>query len=238
MLKAGSKIQIGLVGDYDAGITAHVAIPKALAFAAAGNYEVEASWLATRNLASDVEKQLQRFNGIWCVPGSPYQSMDGALNAIRFAREQRRPFLGTCGGFQHTLIEYARNVLGLADADHAESNPAAAVPLITPLACALRETGGKIRFEPGSRVREIYGCDEVTEEYNCSFGLNRRYDSIFNAGPLCATGVDGNEEVRIVELEGHPFFIATLFQPERSALRNVAHPLVRVFVKAACAQTG
>jgi CTP synthase (UTP-ammonia lyase) len=129
------------------------------------------------------------------------------------------------------LIEYARNVQGLADADHAESNPAAVVPLITPLACALREAGGKIRFKPHSRARTIYGCDEAMEEFNCSFGLNRRYDRIFKDGPLRVSGVDGNDEVRVVELDGHPFFVATLFQPERSALRDVAHPLVRAFVK-------
>jgi CTP synthase (UTP-ammonia lyase) len=238
VLKAGSKIQIGLVGDYDASVTAHVAIPKALAIAAAAEKrEVEAVWLATQILATDVESQLQRFNGIWCVPGSPYQNRGGALNAIRFAREQRRPFLGTCGGFQHTLIEYARNVRGLSEADHAESGPAAVVPLITPLVCALRETGGKIRFRPHSRAGTIYGCDEVTEEFNCGYGLNRRYDAIFKEGPLRVSGVDGNGEVRVVELNGHPFFVATLFQPERSALRDVAHPLVCAFVNAACAQT-
>jgi len=237
-LKAGAKIQVGLVGDYDAGTTAHVAIPKALAFAAtAEKHEIEAAWLPTQSLTPDAEKQLQRFDGIWCVPGSPYQNMDGALNAIRFTRERRRPFLGTCGGFQHALIEYARNVRGLAGADHAESNPAAAMPLIAPLACVLRGVGGKIRFKPQSRVRQIYGCDEAMEEFNCEYGLNSRYVAIFEEGPLRISGVDGNDEVRVVELDDHTFFVATLFQPERSALRDVAHPLIRAFVKAACAQT-
>lgn len=238
MLKEGAKTRIALVGDYDAGITAHVAIPKALAFAAAAEkHELEAAWLPTQSLTSDVEKQLQRFEGIWCVPGSPYQNMDGALSAIRFARERRRPFLGTCGGFQHALIEYARNVRGLAGADHAESNPAAAMPLITPLVCALRGAAGKIRFKPHSRVRQIYGCDEAMEEFNCGYGLNSQYDAIFEEGPLVVSAVDGNDQVRVVELDGHAFFVATLFQPERSALRDVAHPLIRAFVKAACAQT-
>src|SRR5204862_344720 len=83
------------------------------------------------------EERLSPFDAIWCVPNSPYASMEGALCAIRFARESGRPFLGTCGGFQHTIIEYARNVLGFHEADHAESNPAAALPLISRLACFL-----------------------------------------------------------------------------------------------------
>jgi len=67
------------------------------------------------------------FDGFWCVPASPYRDIDGALRAIRFAREQRRPFLGTCGGFQHAVLEYARNVLGWADAEHGELAPNAHV---------------------------------------------------------------------------------------------------------------
>src|SRR5205809_607084 len=81
--------------------------------------------------------KLELFHGIWCVPGSPYRSMDGALRANRFARENGRPFLGTCGGFQHAIIESLRNVAGLKHADHAESNPDAKMPVIVRLACSL-----------------------------------------------------------------------------------------------------
>jgi CTP synthase (UTP-ammonia lyase) len=163
--------------------------------------------------------------------------MDGALAAIRFAREQKRPFLGTCGGSQHALIEYARNALGLVAADHAESNPAASMPLIAPLACALREARGAIKLKAGSRIREIYGREEVIEEYNCSFGFNPKYGAIFKEVKMCVTGVDENDEFRVVELVDHPFFIATLFQPERSAFSGETHPLIRAFVEAAVRQT-
>jgi len=87
---------------------------------------------------------LEAFAGFWCVPGSPYRDMDGALRTIRFARETRCPFLGTCGGFQHAVIEYARSVLGLTDADHMESNPDAELPLIIALACRLAPTTGRL----------------------------------------------------------------------------------------------
>jgi len=170
------------------------------------------------------------------VPGSPYASIDGALRAIRFAREHGRPFLGTCGGFQHALIEYARNVLGLADADHAESSPEAEMPLIAPLSCALVGARGTIRFVPGSALAAIYGAPEAVEGYHCSYGLNPRYRSLLESSPLRISAVDEAGEVRGVELAGHPFFVATLFQPELSALAGTPHPLVRAFVAAAVQQ--
>ena len=92
------------------------------------------------------------FSGLWCVPTSPYRSMEGALLAIRYARESGVPFLGTCGGFQHAVIEYARNVLGWADAEHAETAPDAARAVISLLECPLVETSGVVRFVPGSRI--------------------------------------------------------------------------------------
>jgi CTP synthase (UTP-ammonia lyase) len=229
-----TDVRIALIGDYDARVKAHMAIPKALMLTGDSiGCAVESEWIATRELAGDAAQRLSAFHGIWCVPGSPYQSMDGALAAIRFAREQKRPFLGTCGGSQHALIEYARNALGLMEADHAESNPAASMPLIAPLACALREARGAIKLTAGSRVREIYGREETIEGYNCSFGFNPKYGAIFQEGRMCVTGVDENDEVRVVELVEHPFFIATLFQPERSAFNGETHPLIRAFVEAA-----
>jgi CTP synthase (UTP-ammonia lyase) len=110
--------------------------------------------------------------------------MEGALRAIRFAREQGRPFLGTCGGFQHAIIEYARNVLGWADAEHAETAPDATRPVITPLACALVETTGTIRFHRNSLLATAYGCLEATEGYHCSYGLNPAFLSAIVSGPL------------------------------------------------------
>lgn len=226
-------IQIGLVGDYSPEVTAHVAIPKALAIAAnVTGTEVEATWLPTETIVGNVGR-LSSFDGLWCVPASPYRSMDGALSAIRFAREHRRPFLGTCGGFQHALIEYVRNVLKLAEADHAESNPTATMPLITPLSCPLVEAEGTIKLKQGTHIRRIYGADEIVEKYHCSYGVNVRYRLMLEAGEMKITGVDAEGEPRVVELEGHPFFIATLYQPERSAFSGVVHPLIREYVQAA-----
>src|SRR5205809_7756260 len=152
------NVRIALIGEYNPEVRAHVAIPKALKLAAeALACAVEPVWVATPLLDRNAEKELSAFDSIWCVPNSPYASMEGALRAIRFARESGRPFLGTCGGFQHAIIEYARNVLGFHQADLAESNPAAALPLISPLACSLAPGKGAIRLMPKSQLARIYG---------------------------------------------------------------------------------
>src|SRR2546430_659730 len=103
-----ARHRVALIGDHNPSVIAHQAIPEALRLA--GN--VEGVWVHTTSILNP-EMDLRGFNGIWCVPASPYASMDGALKAIQYARESGRPFLGTCGGFQHALIEYARNVRGL-----------------------------------------------------------------------------------------------------------------------------
>jgi CTP synthase (UTP-ammonia lyase) len=143
------------------------------------------------------------------------------------------PFLGTCGGFQHAVIEYARDVLGLKDADHAESNPHAALPLMVPLSCSLVGEEGAITLVEGSRIHAIYGCNQVVERYHCRFGLNPAYRALFEHGQLRITGVDSADgEARVVELADHPFFIAALFQPERSAFERRPHPLIIAYVQA------
>jgi CTP synthase (UTP-ammonia lyase) len=221
--------RIGLIGDYDPTVPAHQAIPAALRLADA---RVEPVWVHTSTLTGDVPSWLADFAGLWCVPASPYANTAGALATIRYARESGRPFLGTCGGFQHALWEYARHVLGLTDADHAELHPDAAVPLIAPLACELVERTGTVHFAAGSRLREIYGTASAAEPYHCRYGLNPAYERLFADAPLRVAARDDAGEVRAVELAGHPFFVATLFQPERAALRDERHPLVAAFAAA------
>jgi CTP synthase (UTP-ammonia lyase) len=229
-----TSVRIGLIGDFSPHVKAHYAIPRAIDLALPDlACQAEASWLSTPLLETLPEEQLAGYDAFWCVPGSPYESMDGALRGIRYAREHSIPFLGTCGGFQHAMIEYARNVLGLAEADHAESNPDAAMALMAPLTCSLVEQSGKITFRPGSRVATIYNRLEAEEQYHCSFGLNPRYQSLLEEGGIEITGWDSSGEARVFELPGHPFYIGTLFQPERSALHGVAHPLIKAFLEAA-----
>jgi CTP synthase (UTP-ammonia lyase) len=227
------RVRIALVGDYDPSVPAHQAIPEALRLSGGRlGVWVDSEWTHTSTLGPDVA-QLAGFAGIWCVPASPYANTDGALAAIRFARESGCPFLGTCGGFQHALLEYARNVLGHTEADHAETSPDTAMALLSRLSCSLVEQRGKVIFAEGSRLRTVYGAEQAEEGYRCNYGLNPEYEPIFRGRGLQVAARDAAGEVRAVELMGHPFFIATLFQPERAALRGAEHPLVSAFVAAA-----
>lgn len=193
-------------------------------------------WVGTTDVR-DAARDLAEFSAVWLVPASPYKSMSGALDAVRWARETRRPFLGACGGFQHALIEFARNVAGLRDADHAESNPFASVLMVTLLGCALDDIA-PLRFVPGSLIHEAYGSGSAQEAYRCSFGPNPLYRGALEDAGLHFTAFDEHDNaIRAAELprEIHPFFVGTLFQPERAALRGETPPLVRAFVKAVTA---
>lgn len=223
-----SGIRIALVGDFNDQQKAHQAIPKALSAVPEG--AVEGVWIPTDSVGRG--ESLAEYDGVWCVPGMPYRSAEGALAAIRYARMSRTPFLGTSAGFQYALIEYARDVLGFSEADHQKTNPRAAMPLISPLGCALAGMKARVRFTNGSLLRKAYRVAESVEHYHCSFGLNGRYRRLIEGGHLYVAGVDDQQEIRAVELDGHPFFVAALFQPEMGALPN---PLVSAFA-AACAR--
>ena len=224
-------VTVGLVGDYDTSVVAHAAIPVALRFASeALDIEVRHEWVPTEEIVSTA--RVSAFSGLWCVPGSPYRSMEGALLAIRHAREARKPFLGTCGGFQHAVIEYARNVLGWSDADHGESSVGAQREVIAPLACGILESEAPVRLLPGTLLASAYGALTTREEYLCRYGVNPAFRSALVAGPLREAAVDEADDLRGVELEGHPFFVGTLFQPERAALKGRAAPIVVSFIEA------
>jgi CTP synthase (UTP-ammonia lyase) len=227
------RVRIGLVGDYSQHVNAHRAIPVALEIA--GRVlcrEVEPTWLATSSIEAGGH-DLGGFDGLWCVPASPYRSFAGAMRAIRFAREHARPFLGTCGGFQHAVLEYAQNVLGHASAGHAEIDAATSTPLIAPLDCSLVEKDAEITFVPGSKLARIYGCPSALERYHCRYGMNPAFAHWFQSGPLVISAADSHGEPRAVELVDREFFVGTAYQPERSSLANEAHPLIVAFVDAA-----
>jgi len=218
-----SVIRVGLLGEFKQEQVAHLAIPRAIDAASEGH--VECVWIPTDSVGGG--ESLAEFDGIWCVPGMPYRSAAGALEGIRYARVTRTPFLGTSAGFQYALIEFARNVLGLSEADHQKTSPQAAVPLIAPLDAALQGVKARVHFRAGTLLRKAYGAPESVEEYRCGFGLNPRYRRWMESA-LTFAAVDDHDEVRAVELDGHPFFVATLFAPELDA----NSPLVKAFTSA------
>jgi CTP synthase (UTP-ammonia lyase) len=228
-----STRMIALVGDYSERHTAHRAIPRALELARdLSGAQVSWEWVPTRELRNP-EGDLAAFSAVWIVPASPYENTEGALGAARWAREGRHPLLGTCGGFQHALLEFARNVAGVADADHAETNPGGSALLITPLSCSHVEKTAAVHFEEGSLLASSYGTTVSTEGYRCNYGLNPAYRRTLETAGLRFTAWDGAGDVRGAELPGHPFFAGVLFQPERAALRGEVPALVLAFAKAA-----
>lgn len=230
-----NRVRIALVGDYSEQIKAHQAIPLALEMAGeALEVRVEPEWLATDSIGDGA--LLADYDGIWCVPGSPYRDTDGALTAIRYARERQVPFLGTCAGFQHALLEYARHGLGWREAQHGELNPEAQDPLIAPLSCALVDVAGRVKLVSGTQIAELYGVLEITEAYLCRYGLQAAFREPLMAERLRASGFDEAGEVRAIELQDHPFFLATLFQPERAALAGRLPPVVAGLVGASAVQ--
>ena len=229
-------VRVALTGDYDASGKAHQAIPGALALAADSDVSVEPHWIHTSALGTEPARDLESFHALWVVPGSPYANTAGVLSAIRFARATGRPFLGTCGGFQHAMLECASSLWGIEAPAHAETDPDAVNPLIAPLTCSLVEQHGVIHFVAGTRLASIYGTPSVVEGYHCRYGLSPAYADRLGDGPLRVSGRDEAGDVRAVELDGHPFFFGTLYQPERSALDGRRHPLIAAFVAAAAAR--
>jgi len=229
-----SPLRLSLVGEYRAEAVAHQAIPLAIERAAHWlNITVEANWIATDQLGKT--DALQQSDAIWVVPGSPYHNDEGVYGTIRWAREIGKPFLGSCGGFQYAVIEYARNALGWHDAAHAETDRGGR-SVIAPLSCSLVEQRGGVIFAPGSRIADAYGALNSDEGYHCNFGVNPEFSAALGEKTLRITAWDDAGDVRGVELPEHPFFVATLFQSERAALQEKNSPLVNAWMEAALAQ--
>lgn len=226
-----SPLRIALVGDYNPDVVAHKAIPLAIDDAAAVlELPLRYDWLATSEIKS--ADDLADYDAIWVVPASPYKNAEGAFIAIRHARENSIPFLGTCGGFQHAIIEYARNVMGWRDAAHAETDTEGRM-VIAPLSCSLVEKSDNIELRANTLISRAYGRDSIEEGYHCSYGIASDFARELEQGDLRVTGWDDDGEIRAVELVTHPFLVATLFQHERNALEGRPVPLVHAFLRAA-----
>ncbi|MGH3247540.1 MAG: CTP synthase C-terminal region-related (seleno)protein [Trebonia sp.] len=223
--------RIALVGDRSANVRAHARIPVIIdALLAREGIALDPYWVATPDVGAC---DLSGFDGIWVMPGSPYDSTEGALAAVRTAREQRIPFLGTCGGFQHALIEYARDVCGLKNVENAEVTPDAEEHIIVSLECSLMGHEEAVMVVPGTLAAKISGPGRRTERYHCNYGLNADYLEALTSGGLRFSGFDDSGRVRIMELPGHPFFMGTLFQPELQGDGTQPHPIIRALGVAA-----
>jgi len=227
--------RLALIGDRSPTVLAHERIPTILSALSAasggrGSDPLDAYWMHSTSIDADTD--LSGFDGIWVIPGSPYANVDGVFHAITTARVNGIPFLGTCGGFQHMLLEFARNVCGLGDVHHGETEPEAANLLLVPLACSLLGEEDGVTIAPDTLAARIMGAGPTTERYFCSFGLNADYLPTLEAAGLIVSGRDGTGAMRVGELAGHPFFLGSLFQPELASDSTWVHPLLRAFADA------
>ena len=223
--------RLALVGDRSNTVQAHPRIPAVLgALSTPGTEPIEPYWVAST--AIHEPEDVAGFDGIWVVPGSPYESLEGVLTAIQTARSEGIPLLGTCGGFQHILLEFARHVCGLPRIAHAEVDANADQLLIIPLACKLFGEESEVVIAPATVAAGAMGEGLTTERYFCRYGLDRSYEEVLTAAGLVISGRDADGEARVVELPGHPFFLGTLFQPELSSDATWVHPLIAAFCQA------
>jgi CTP synthase (UTP-ammonia lyase) len=223
--------RLALVGDRSGSVQAHTKIPALIdALAGPAGPAIEVYWLHSTGIGGPGD--VAGFDGVWVIPGSPYQNTDGVLAAIRAARTGRIPLLGTCGGFQHLMLEFARDVCGLTTVENAEQNPGAAEALIAPLECSLLGAESTVVIAPGTVAAAAMGPGPTTERYFCRYGLNADYAEILQRHGLVFSGRDTSGEVRVAELPDHPFCVASLFQPELSSDPTWVHPLIAAFAAA------
>ena len=220
--------RVRVLGDRNLDYLSHRELDAALALFPDG---VSAGWVASDARGA---ADLREVDGLWVAPGSPYRNDDAVLAALRAARESRVPLLATCGGFQYAVLELARNVAGLASAGHAEVAPSAEDLVVAPLACSLFGQVRRVQPVAGTRFAEIVGTDPFDGTHYCSFGASARYVPRLREAGLVESAHAPDAGLEAFELRGHPFYFATLFQPQAGASQSgVLHPLIRAFVDAA-----
>jgi CTP synthase (UTP-ammonia lyase) len=232
-------MRIALVGDRSPAVRAHHRIPDLLDVLR-DDEDIDIYWIPTPD--AEDPAVLRGFDGIWLVPGSPYRSPEGGMTAARTARLGGIPFLGTCGGFQHAMLEFARHECGFRTARHSEYAEGAEEDdnaLIVELACSLAGHEAAVDVTPGSLIERLLGATRTVERYHCSYGLAETHVDLLAAHGMRFTGRDASGAVRAAELPDHPFFLVTLFQPELAGDGTDPHPIIRGFVAAAgAAQAG
>ena len=229
-------MKLAVIGDFNASFRPHVATNEAIEHTKKiMNLQVDTDWVSTDDIIDNFKSIIDTYVGYWIAPGSPYKSMTGALDIIKYARLNNIPTLGTCGGFQHMVIEFARNVLNIKDAEHAEYDPYASKLVVNPLSCSLAGQILEIALiDKSSKVFQIFQTEKIDEKYYCNFGLNPEYQNELNDKGFKIVGTDALKEARILELINHPFFIATLFVPQDNSTFDKPHKLVTAFLTTVC----
>ncbi|MFM8492674.1 MAG: CTP synthase, partial [Bacteroidota bacterium] len=243
------SVEIGLIGKYVELKDSYKSIQEALLHAGVhANTRVNLHWIKAETLADLAQvKQLSGLDGILVAPGFGERGWEGKINTIRFAREQKIPFLGICLGMQCAVIEFARHVLGLEGANSTEMHGNTPHPVIDlmPDQKELHEKGGTMRLgaypckiKSGTLADSVYvGEGLIRERHRHRYEFNNEYLPHFKGSAMVFSGMNPSRKlVEMVELQDHPWFLATQFHPEYRSTVAQPHPLFVGFVRAALAQ--
>lgn len=225
---------VAIIGDFNGDSKSHVATNTALVHSAKHlGLSLSYDWVGTETIAGRFERIVSAYDAFLIAPGGPCRDRDAVLRVIQYARLNGHPVLGTCGGFQQMVIEYARNVLLMEDAEHAEYRPDATALVVTPLTCNLKGRPLEIILKAGEPwVWAIYGSSPILESYNCSYGIAPDYQSLFDQSGFVNVGTDDTGEARILQLRGHRFFIAALFLSQINSAPGNPNKLITAFLQA------
>ena len=239
------EVTVALVGKYVQLHDAYLSVVEALKHAAVANRaEVHIKWVDSELVSSyNVAEVLGDVDGILVPGGFGDRGIEGKITAIQYARENNGPFLGLCLGMQMAIVEFARHVLGYADAHSSELNPATTHPFIhiMPDQHGITDLGGTLRLgaykcilDPNSKAYQLYGTREIDERHRHRYEVNNDYrqELVENGMSLCGVSPDGRI-VEMIELDSHPWFVATQAHPEFKSRPNKCHPLFRGFIEAA-----
>jgi CTP synthase len=242
------EVHIGLVGKYVEYEDSYKSLKEALLHGGiAEKLAVKMSWIESEHMQwPDCARALEKYDGILVPGGFGRRGVEGMLNAIRYAREFKIPYFGICLGMQTAVMEYARNVLGIADADSTEFSPDTPHPVIYKLRDLLGvdELGGTMRLgsyechlAEGSFAREAYGTPIIHERHRHRYEFNRAYEARLTAAGMRITGqTPDGKFVEICELPQHPWFLGCQFHPEFKSKPMEPHPLFKSFIAAAYQQ--
>jgi CTP synthase (UTP-ammonia lyase) len=226
------RIQIGLVGDFSEKIYNHVALNESVEHCRPHlPFELASTWISSKTITESFLAQHHN-HGFWIAPGSPYENDEGVYLLIKWCRENNFPLFGTCGGFQYMIVEYARNVLGIKDVGHEESDPEVEHLVISKLSCSLKSKQEEVLItDKHSWLFDVLRQDKITGYFNCGYGLNPKYQNLINQYPMTFTAFSPEREARAFELKTHHFYAATLFQPPLDSTKDKPNPLLLSFFK-------
>ncbi len=224
------KPKIAVIGEYYDNFEPHTSLNKSLDYLR-GEYDFVYEWIDTERVDGEKDRLLEHYSGIWSAPGSPFKRLEGALYGITFARLKDIPHLGTCAGFQHAVIEIARNVLGVEEAQHEEYDAQSSYLFVNKLVCSLAGKTMDVYLRSGTLAHKLYGLDETKENYYCNFGINPAFKKYLNHPLIAVAGVDQDDEIRIIEIPGNKFFLITLFVPQTRSVPGFPHPLIKGFIE-------